>query len=250
MKLLTMMPLAMVTIAASMASHAASQSQATFNNVQFQVIDLAADDGQAAAYSFDNMHSVGWASAFEDSGRSVLEDGDLPGMFTSQERTADAEGISTRYAISPDSLSVFSFTSGYRARTEVGAQVRGDLSLAPHSALRVTGDLSVFVGAMASTAEYAGTSLFMYFNDSTHMFVRSALAPRDGAETRLAERISFDIDNSSDSWQTGRFILSLDTGTFGPAVPVPEPQTYALMLAGLAVLSRIARRKTFCNSPI
>jgi hypothetical protein len=57
-------------------------------------------------------------------------------------------------------------------------------------------------------------------------------------------KISLTITNSFDVPIYGSFSLGINSGATTVAAAIPEPQTYALMLAGLALLGAVACRKT------
>ena len=59
-------------------------------------------------------------------------------------------------------------------------------------------------------------------------------------------QVKMDIDVNHGNWAVAlsKSVLSLDNGRLPPAVPaVPEPETYAMMLAGLGLITAIARRR-------
>lgn len=68
---------------------------------------------------------------------------------------------------------------------------------------------------------------------------RSSVFFLDTTATRYASLASYRLDSNAFSDAKGR---SVAYPTFGP-VPIPEPQTWALMLAGLGVLAGTCRRR-------
>jgi len=46
-----------------------------------------------------------------------------------------------------------------------------------------------------------------------------------------------------DAWYESKFARAVHAGDVGTVMPVPEPQTYALMLAGLGLMGFVARRR-------
>lgn len=59
-------------------------------------------------------------------------------------------------------------------------------------------------------------------------------------------QVFIDIDTTREGWQVSlaKSSLSVDGGILPPPVPgVPEPETYVMMLAGLAALGAVARRR-------
>jgi hypothetical protein len=93
-----------------------------------------------------------------------------------------------------------------------------------------TGTINGLPGA-AATVSFVPTANSAFFaNPNAASFYTTALTSFINAEGTVTPTASgFMIDNGG--------------GSLHFAVPIPEPETYALMLAGLAVVGFIARRR-------
>lgn len=64
-----------------------------------------------------------------------------------------------------------------------------------------------------------------------------------GAQQSWASTFSVTFNNFSSHEQLGNFMGEIGVGGSSMLTPVPEPETYALLLAGLGVVGQVARRR-------
>ncbi|AXA94489.1 hypothetical protein DPH57_00275 [Massilia sp. YMA4] len=57
----------------------------------------------------------------------------------------------------------------------------------------------------------------------------------------MNERVRLEFFNNGDTDLYGRF--NVDVGAAGTIAPVPEPATYAMLVAGLLLTTAVARRR-------
>jgi len=238
----------MLAMQAPCAAAAAVSSGASVTNVQFHVVDLTPDDGQAGGITYykressltavagnipDDKDYNDWvaASVFKSSGtdRASMTHSGTPGEIQSY---AEANsGVTAAYG----------FQDGY-------------LWLLPHTSLSMTGHMSGFVRSVS------GLSYASAVSDSIVSFYKGDCVPCTLAEARKEVTLdsspygaSYDEDfnlsyaNNTDkaialTWSNYQYINA------GTTLPVPEPEGYAMLAAGLLVLGAVARRRHITKS--
>lgn len=258
---------------------AASSASASFGPLNIQLIDLAPLDGQAPWLAFNDAayNNVVSANAYQppvaEDRQSVLTGGSwTPAAISASSGVAQAaaaiSGPGTAIGISlsasgavsnfysPSPFDMARFDS--RAASPSDGFYASDFTLSANTLLVVSTQASV-----AATGEFGGSAYGAYAQGSAALAVTGPGAGGGGrqsaddsiavsgyassADTSFANSNSRELTlsfvNLTGSDMTGQ--LRMETSTFGYtyANPVPEPETYALMLAGLAAISLLARRR-------
>lgn len=193
---------------AATSAHAAAGGSLTFSNFSMQSVDLNADDGIAPAIPFAAADVESWLDSLMGNASQ------LTGVVTAQ----------SEVVISFD----FSYTLWYHDKAgasaaidfEAGAWVDGD----PYQ---------LAAGAMEGI--YAGWD-FRHYDGSLHSLTRSY----SGAFRILNE----EARERTFTLYGGAAILT-EEGEWQeepPVTPVPEPATYAMLLAGLALVGAAGRQ--------
>ena len=258
---------------------AASSASASFGPLNIQLIDLAPLDGQAPWLAFNDAayNNVVSAYAYQrpnaEDRQSVLTGGSwtpaaisasagvaqavasISGPGTALGSSLAASGaVANFYSPSPFDMAGFDG----RATSPSDGFYASDFTLSAHTLLVVSTAASV-----AATGEFGGSPYGAYSQGSASLAVRGPGAGGGGlqsaddsiavsgfassADTSFAKssdrELTLSFVNLTGSDMTGQ--LRVETTVFGYtyANPVPEPETYALMLAGLAVMGLLVRRR-------
>ena len=258
---------ALTTTLASPSAAAGADGTSRIDNVTLGVIDLTPGDGSGASYTFNygdsrlltysntlnNGGSYTQLAVFPapfSAGQAVLPASAGPGTATAS--TTGAVGNVAATAAADTSLGVGNYV-GAEGYQQVG------LTLAPHTLLTVGGDL--FTQARRTLAAGENYAVFSWASlditdaegtTSTTLSRESALRWDDPHSTEAAreERFLLAFANPGDYelFVTMSFLAYTDitvssaSAPGGGMAPVPEPQTWAMLLAGLTLTGTLARR--------
>jgi hypothetical protein len=137
--------------------------------------------------------------------------------------------------------------------------LQGDYYLSANTELILSADVSLYASASSGTGgrANASASFSMYLQGPTVQLsdreAASLKAISSGLATdtkSLSNIYSVSYANTSSTTQRGYIETSLSSGGTNyalyaavPGAPVPEPETYAMLLAGLGLVARVTRRK-------
>lgn len=271
----TILPAVLLALAALATTVAAPLAQAGANgasridNVTLGVIDLTPGDGSGASYALNSGDSrlLAYSNTLNNggsytqlavfpapfsAGQAVLPASAGPG--TAVAATTGAAGNVAANAAADTTLGVGNYV-GAEGYQQVG------LTLAPHTLLTVGGDLftqarrtlgtgenyAVFSWASIDITDAEGTT-------ATTLNRESALRWDDPYSTAAARQehflLAFANPGAYDLFLTLSFLAYTDITVNAPALlggggvaPVPEPHTWAMLLAGLLMTGALARRQ-------
>jgi len=234
-----------------------STAQASITNLTFVLTDLDLNDGITPAVKFvpDGDFEPKIAVVSAHNGPYVEDERELT-LPTNNFVEVSLSGPSSdmlyaRSAMSGEALGL-SVSTEARAFDLVGDTRSFAAAYGPSGEIWVTGntritlsvDISVAsAAAPADNTAWAWSSAWMRFGDTTfsleHIAGNNPYIPAAGEATTR----NFSADYSSGSWGNWiDFQLYASSGA-STATPVPEPETWGMLLAGLGTVGALARRR-------
>ena len=241
-------------LAATLPAQASGSAEARITDVRIQVIDLDLSDGIDASVSFDAALPT---FAYGDATQNVHQrsDGDLGTEQKASVISSPAGADTYAHVYAGDVYTLGAGPSAWAVATASGldrlsnAQAYVFLSaitLSAHTEIIVSANASA-IAAIGSFGERgyarAGVELSHNSTSSDTSYVDYFALP-DGREVYdLAGPVQVSWSNTSDSAAVAHIEARASAQAWGVTTPVPEPETGALMLAGLFGLGLVARRR-------
>jgi hypothetical protein len=226
-------------------AHAANASaSAQISNLTYQLVDLDPNDGILPTITFATSYlgqaSTSWYPYASDTSGALGS----TGVTWSSGSAATSSGATALSAHS-------SLSSDWYSRYDADASQYLPFTLSPHTSLLITaaGALDVVPGgATRSSASISFTAQLDFLSPGGvkgGTYYDQSYASQDGARD-----YSFSAYLASGATAQNGFLqlraqtsLELDAPT-DPANPVPEPETWGMLLGGLAVVGGLARRRS------
>lgn len=220
----------------------AATAHAEARAVQFTLIDLNPDDGIAPLLTFGDF-TVGGYTYLRDNGNFLLQDPVL---------TYGSAGISSAYgsaqaSAAPDLFSSTATMTDIRPRNEfqAGSGISRDFTLSPYTAViwNTAGVLSV-QRPDGLAGNKAGVTLSAYFTDLQNGHQEYQTLSEEYSTDLGSSPFDLSLRVASDAQAlTGRISLQTQVNAAIFAQPVPEPETYGMLAAGLLVIGARLRRR-------
>jgi len=215
----------------------------SMSNVQFKVTDLTPNDGQAGGIA--NVEQYSWISS--------TTEGPRDSQFYRNIRPA------TSSSTSPVSVTMAAST-GVAGEVRSTSEVHGTefvyssavqdsyFSLLPHTSITVSWHTDGFVQTDAALADgHAGADALMYFyrrNTFDYLQYASTLITSSDYPNGTTYSRDFRISYANNTDTAMPIQWRSEVSSDGRAMlPVPEPESYAMLGAGLALIGLVARRR-------
>lgn len=244
---------ACVLALSSTSALASAQSSVTLGSVSFTLIDLNPLDGIAPSFSF--LSSAGSTllnvSATEEGLGTDSFSRERVGTYTfSRDFLTDLVNASASGSIDGHDISLsgsaLTPNTSYSADAFVGSLSAFNLSLSANTLLLIQADASLLASSTFGDSASATASLSLSYSYGSVSFADtktlSAVIGAEGGSQSVHDFLSSAFVNTSGETQKG--VFSLSASVAGESVtPIPEPETYALAIAGLCVAGSLARRR-------
>lgn len=232
-----------LSMPAAFATASAVSSGAAVTNVQFHVVDLTPDDGQAGGITYYRRESSLSAVAGNVSDDKDYNDWRAASVYSN---SGTALATMTQSGV-PGETQTHAEVSGADSAAAFGLQ-EGAFWLTPHTSITMSGHVAGFVQAN-SGLDYAKASSFLvvYLYDENQQRYLSEVRKdlnldSDHHGAAYDEDFTLSYANNTDAaialqWTNYQYIYAATTD------PVPEPEGYAMLAAGLLLLGAVARRR-------
>ncbi|MHA4869515.1 PEP-CTERM sorting domain-containing protein [Duganella sp. PWIR1] len=232
--------LGLLATAAMSASHAQGTASATLSSFTYTLIDLDLNDGITPSLTLTNSHYWIATAAYPD-GSGYPDPVDIIN-YAGTAHVGNATGNATS-GYDGKTASAVTNVSGLSPRFSSDAIVQWNFALTPNTAAVIMGYGSINAEDKPGVAMDAYAQLFAAYKTN----------PGDLYETYLDDSIFAYYDrnqskvlnvtfSSGDSQLDGRLGLFVSAAGQSFAAPVPEPETYAMLICGLVILASARRR--------
>ena len=228
----------------SFATAATVSAGASVTNVQFHVVDLTPDDGQAGGIIYERRFATLSATVGDSYDQVFFGDWRAASLSKS---SGNNYASSTQSGIPGEIRSYAQNSGGDKGSSTFGSH-DGDFWLLPHTSISMSGHMAGFVQSAGGPGHASATaqSTAVFYDYISFERLDSASLKVD--LTSSSHGTSYDEDfrlsfkNDTDdirfiSWGSGAYADAATTA------PVPEPEGYAMFAAGLLLLGAVARRR-------
>lgn len=249
MKRLSALGLALFGCLTAPAALAAATATAEVRNLELWIFDLAPGDGITPTFTIAGSFGT-WTSGYLETGAS---DSDSNGLNLSSSVTS-ALASAGATLVGGASLGDFVMTSSASSSGSVNANqsdayaysyVSFNVTFSSNALLVIAGDAVVSTSGAASAGSWASGTGYVSLSDAGGRHSTGqvgAWSSQGSPDTNNAGRASTSMLNTTGGdlsvWAYGEAYAQVQ------AAPVPEPGSYAMLLAGLLAIGAVVRRRS------
>jgi len=223
-------------------------SSASISNVTYELIDLNPNDSIAPKITFSSSSSV-YAGVAPVSGNGLTSyTTDFSYDNTPHiSATNSALAAQTSASINGSQLSA-SGSTGIAGEYYGSAQQNTLFTLSANTELIVIGHANAGISGNPALPDTVSANMSFQIIDSQHAnpfnqiaYYSNGVYSYGNTPANVDENFTLNFFNSTATAMNGT--IDINAGVYGVQSPVPEPQEYGMLFAGLALLGAIARRK-------
>ncbi len=245
---------------ASQSAIAQIRTVGTIEQSGWRLVDLDANDGITPSISFFDANSDSYSSLYVAEAGGYLYDTQSATGFDPSKSLIQFQRTSSSSSFANGKFQTIGQLS-HAGSVSTAQELKANFILSPHTRLEYFGVASGFAnnnGDMLPSTGFQKPMMYTIVSGSltekeehgggvgddpfNHFFFSTGIGAQAG-HTEFNNQFTLNYENLTDADLNGKLRLSTYVYGSSPVAAVPEPETYAMMLAGIAGLGALRRRK-------